>query len=107
MPSFDDTPEGRYESLMYYGQWTDGDMVSALVSKDEDIAALRSRIATLEGQVKQAREALGLSIKRCQWRGRVDETCSYPFGQTPHCNADAPCWLWGALQALREGGENA
>lgn len=96
MPSFDYTPEGRYESLMYYGQWTDDDTVSALVSKDEDIAALRSRIATLEAQVEQARGLLKDRKVRFEWleayqpravnRARIDE-------------------INQALQALREGGK--
>ena len=69
-----------------------------------DNEVLRARIATLEAQVEQAREALEMSIERCQWRGRSDETCRYPFDDSAHCNVDAPCWLWGAL---REGGKNA
>ena len=72
-----------------------------VVTECPDCAALRSRIATLEAQVKQARAALGAI--------QVNAIVAYPKGiafdhahkalETIYATADA------ALQALREGGE--
>ena len=51
MPKFDDTPEGRYESDMYYGQWTDSDIIRNLVYKDEEITTLQVKLEQAEREI--------------------------------------------------------
>ncbi len=63
--------------------------------EDGEVAVLRSRIATMEAQVEQAREALAEDVKECAAWCDVDEGCLV-------CYQSDTCKKLAALAALKE-----